>query len=425
MDITPLRKYWETRTPEPLDNNPPDLEASLLKPSINTRRSKRKSTTASPVLSKKMKLDDESTKVVADIVAAAIEKSTVTITAALTDTLKSNHAEVLSTIEPLRLDVAKLNTQYDTLNSAMEEQAGRINSLSLEINTVKDSVKEELAKEAEQAVSKTNLEAFHFNLGVANDKANCNIIIHGLAGSNSQEEGNSLVASMSIPPSSNINIMSVTKLGKGKEGKPPSVLVTLQNHFQRNDLLKHSKNLPTGITLDKDIPLVYREAYKRMRKDAWQCRLHFNVTTQVVLVNHTLQLRYQDKGGEGKKAFTIVDQFIPTPEHQNKFAKGNISQPGAASSSISKDAFKAAQEKVLLIGIGSRSSMEIDAMLKAVLKKAEYNAIKDIVIAKGNALISISDKAMLSRVVKDYNGKEHDGFKFKLEQFTIQSLLGI
>ena len=169
----------------------------------------------------------------------------------LKETLSTNKDAIINALGPLKKHVEDLTAKYDTVQSSLDQQGKDITALTSVVNNMKDTVKAELAKDTELAVVKSNLASFHYNLSVENNKANCNAIIHGLAGANPKEEVATLISNMNIPPTSPVNVVSVVVLVQGKEGKKPSVMVTLQNAFQHNDLLKHSKNIPKKSLLIK------------------------------------------------------------------------------------------------------------------------------------------------------------------------------
>ena len=64
------------------------------------------------------------------------------------------------------------------------------------------------------------------------ERANNNIIIHGLKTDLVKEDVEKLFNSLNIPPQNAPKIVSVVQLGK-----VPSILVILQNQYQRNKIL--------------------------------------------------------------------------------------------------------------------------------------------------------------------------------------------
>ena len=69
------------------------------------------------------------------------------------------------------------------------------------------------------------------------ERANNNIIIHGLKTDLVKEDVEKLFNSLNIPPQNAPKIVSVVQLGKGGGSKVPSILVILQNQYQGNKIL--------------------------------------------------------------------------------------------------------------------------------------------------------------------------------------------
>ena len=84
---------------------------------------------------------------------------------------------------------------------------------------------------------------------------------------------------------------------------------------------------------------------------------------------------------------------------------------------MSETAVEEAKEKLLLTGVGRLTQIEIDAKLRELLKKHEFEAIKNIEVINGNALITMTSKTLSSQVARVYSGKTSKDFKFSFETF--------
>ena len=369
---------------------------------------KRKSSSTSSPESKKSKMNNEEFR---SILAETIRESSAANQAALDETKKEILSAIDTKISPIASDVAELKSQYSSMQVSTDNQGQDIDKLREEMKEMKESFDKKVMKVVGDKGTASDSSSYKITLATIIDKANKNLIIHGLKTDKPMDDVQALFSSLKLPASIQTNIVSVVQLGKGDGVKTPSIMVSLQNQFQRNDLLKAAKNLPAGVSFDRDIPQGYREAYKRMRRQAWKYRNLFEVQTQIIFTGHQLQLRYKDIEEGSKKAYTILEEFYPKPEHLVTPNSGNSVKPGThPSTSISKDALERARNKMIMTGIGKRDKSEVDTLLKDILKTQEYDAIAKVDILRGNAVIEMSSPTIGRQIVSKYNSilsKEH------------------
>ena len=320
-----------------------------------------------------------------------------------------------SKLDPVVKDVAELKDQYTSFQQNSETQAQDISVLRKEMQDMKDNFQSDVLKVVgEQGASENS--TYKFNLASIVERANNNIIIHGLKTDLVKEDVEKLFSSLNIPPQNAPKVVSVVQLGKGDGSKVPSILVILQNQYQRNEILRQARNLPQEVKLDRDIPQGYREAYKRMRRQAWKYKNFFKITTQIVFTGHLMQLRYKDLDNATKKSFTIVDEFYPRPEQLATPNTGNSVRPGTIpSTSLSKSALEEAKDKVLMTGVGKKSKTEVEDILRKVMKSTDFECILDIEIEQGNAILKLRDKVLSKQIATKYSGKNVGNFKVSLE----------
>lgn len=334
---------------------------------------KRKSSSTSSPDSKKSKMNNEEFRT---ILAETIRESSVANQAALDETKREILSAIDTKISPIASDVAELKSQYSSMQVNTDNQGQDIDKLREEMKEMKESFEKNVMKVVADKGTASDSSSYKITLATIIDKANRNLIIHGLKTDKPMDEVQALFNSLKLPVNIQTSIVSVVQLGKGDGVKIPSILVCLKNQFQRNDLFKSAKNLPAGVSFDRDIPQGYREAYKRMRRQAWKYRNLFEVQTQIVFTGHQMQLRYKDIEEGSKKSFKILEEFYPKPEHLVTPNLGNSVKPGThPSTSISKDALEKAKNKLIITGIGKRDKSEVDTLLKKVLKTQEYDAI--------------------------------------------------
>ena len=366
-------------------------------------------------VSKKAKMDnDEVLKVINQTVAQSADSYKAL--------LEENNAKIVSALdkklEPITREVSCLSEKYDTIQDNVSSQGKDMSELRNTVESLKVTLKAEIVGELGDKQASGILSAYKHTLAIENEKISSNLLIFGLKTENPKNSVTELLSKLSIPSEISYTITSVTKLGKDGGEKTPTLLVSFQNGFQRNEVLKFAKNLPKGISFDRDIPLGYREAYKNMKRKAYKYRKFFKCSTQIIFSGHIMQLRYRDREDSASKSYTIVEEYFPSPESMANHAKGNITKGGAVPSvSANEASLKIAKQTLLLNGIGDASMMTLDAGLKQLLNKSEFDTIQSIEVLQGTARITCKSPSHCRHIAKNYSGKSANGITLAFDTF--------
>ena len=62
-----------------------------------------------------------------------------------------------------------------------------------------------------------------------------------------------------------IEIVSCNRIGKYQMGKDRSISVTLRNYANKEKIMQHKKNLPTGIYINEEFPLEVKRNRDKLR----------------------------------------------------------------------------------------------------------------------------------------------------------------
>ena len=404
-------EHWESREIESLEGTS-KLKLSRMP---ECKSLKRKLNTNNPMSTKKVKMDKQD---VAEIVSELNRRNNNDLREVLDNNKKDILAALDSKLDPIVSNVAELNGKICSVQETVEEQGKDLVTLKEIVKNLKDQVKEEVLSEVSKGQAQSNLSSYKFTLAAQNEKAGLNLVIHGFKCSDVDIDTRKLIEGLGVPSSVDVKIVSVVRLGKGDGVKPPSILVVVQNQFQRNEILRFSKNLPKGVSVDRDIPIGYRETYKKFRREAWKYKSFFKVSTQIVFSGHLLQLRYKDLDNAPGKAHTIIEEFFPSPDKLVQQIGGNTLRPGSLpSSAVNAATIEAAKEKLLVTGVGGRSKEEVKALLGSLLKTHEAEAITTIETHNGNALLLLNSRTISKQIISQYKNKSVGDFKFNFESF--------
>ena len=366
---------------------------------------------------KKPKMDSED---VQKLIGEAVGKSADAYKVILEENNQKIIAGLDSKLEPIANEVSSLSNKYDSLNSIVSSQGEDMSELKSTVESLKVSMKEDIVNEIEDKNKTSHLSAYKYTLSIENEKVANNLLIFGLKAENPKDAVNELLSKLSIPTEISYTIVSVVKLGKDGGERLPSILVKFQNSFQRNEILKYAKNLPKGVTFDRDIPMGYREQYKAMKRKAYKYRKWIDCSTQIIFVGHLMQLRYRDRENNTNKSYTIIEEYFPPPESMVNHLKGNSSKGGSVPSlSVNQASLKTAKCTLMLNEIGGASMLTIDAGLKQLLNKAEFESIQKIEVHNGSARILCNSPSQCKHIAKNYNGKSVNGLKLNFDTFDL------
>ena len=359
----------------------------------------------------------------------------------LDDKMQEHQAELLAKIgdsmKPLLDKVKIIEDRQTSLEKHMdfkhEEMEGKMKE---EMVKMKEELKTELRADTNEKKDKAHLAAFHFSLIQQIEQESNRLLVFGLDALDNQgvsTEARQLLESIATKANVKIEVKSVFKISKGpsqnqdkdssqgqgqgtsqSQGKGAAV-VTLGNAYQRNDLLKHGKLIPAGITLDRCTPPLYREAYKKFKKKARVYSRFFGTQTQVVFIAQTMQLRYKENG----KAFTILEEYTPSPQDAEKMSKGNKVEGDSVSPSVSinAEAIKEARRFIALAGHQDSSERDLREWLKKLFGDKDFQDIKETEKATKTWKIGFSDEAKARYIVMTYKDKQQEGKAFRATTF--------
>ena len=276
------------------------------------KRPKRKaSETANVCAVKRAKMDKEEVQqLIRDTIGIAREQ------------IKSDLQEVVG---PIKAKLDSLDEKTENLSKECETNSRQITSLTSNISSLKEDIKNELKTELKSELDASNQAAHKYSLSKEIEKSSGNLIIHGLQDP-SEGKVRELISNMNIDSPNPIEIKRVQVVGK--EGKK-SCLVTLGDQNQRNAVLGKAapKNLPAKVRMDKDVPRQYRNEYKKMQEEAFKHKCFFNVQCHVTFIGHEMVLRYREKDNKDK-GFTILRTWFPPSQIKSVSGKGNTSSGG-------------------------------------------------------------------------------------------------
>ena len=128
-----------------------------------------------------------------------------------------------------------------------------------------------------------------------------------------------------------ILLTNSTRLGKGSLNKPPPLLMTFSNLFDRNLVLSFSKNLKnTKLSIEKHVPKIYQTEYKKFKNIAAKLRLlpDMNYQTQITFDAHMMLLRYKARDTQTQKFQYITHtEFYPPLEQASSELKSSLFIP--------------------------------------------------------------------------------------------------
>ena len=320
---------------------------------------------------------------------------------------------VSDSIKPIKDELTILNEKCDQMEESNAQRDLKVESIKEEMRDLKENLKDEVKRELEKELKGAREMSHKIFLMKEIEKANCNIVIHGMKTTNIESEVKNFIGTM--PHTKSLEIKKVQQLGKGRDDKPSSILVTFLNEFQRNTLLRGLSNLPKGVYIERDIPTNYREEYKRFRREAWKYKQFFEVHTQIIFNSHIMQLRYK----EDKKDFTILKEYFPKVDDvlsSTSAISHNISS--LPSLSINAESIESAKKCLIMTGIRGETETSLKERLGAILTPKKMEGIVDIRIQNQRAKLTCKTSNIAKSLLSATKGKQLGDFHYNVSGFS-------
>ena len=331
----------------------------------------------------------------------SVEASRAIFTQAMNEKLEENKQEFINAVQA---KIGPLETALNTINTNQIQLTEREGLRDRKVTLLEEGLKE-LQKTVNEKEMGGNDAAFKYNLAAEIHRANKNIIVHGIQAGEGKEVAKDIIVGIGQKHGVECEIKNVFPLGKGANGKQ-SVMVTLENTFQRNDILKNSQGLPKDIYLDRDIPMLYRGAFKKFKRKQWRLKNFLGYQTQIVFTAHILQLRYRENG----KAWTIDEEYVPSPKDSLKAAKGNVTEGGPDPTAvIDKVTLDNAKCSVIITGANKIPQKDLMEMIKEELDPGLYNEIKEWQKRGNNWIVRFPSEALAKSTMKYKDALKKDG----------------
>ena len=350
---------------------------------------------------------------------AAVVKKTIEETVALSRTVFMHDIEakleqnknavieaVQSDLKPIAETVNQISKEQDLMREREVLRDIRVGKLESEFEDLKEIVEKRGEGESDAA--------FKYNLAAEVERANKNLIIHGLRIGAGKDAAIDIIKGIGEKNEIEFEIKRCTPLGKGANNKQ-SVMISFENAYQRNTILQNAQGLPKDIFLDRDIPRLYRDAFKRFRRKQWRLRNFLGYQTQISFTSHILQLKYKEEG----KAYTIDEEYVPSIKDSLKTVKGNKSEGGNIPTPvIQKDDIDLARNSVIITGAKKIPEKDLKEMVKEALDPALYNDIQGWKKMGGNWLLRFPSEAIAKAVKTKYKDSLKKDANINIDTFV-------
>ena len=138
-----------------------------------------------------------------------------------------------------------------------------------------------------------------------------------------------------------ISIKQAYKLGKGKQGGQPPMIVKFGHPSDRNHVLTFSKNISDKkISVEKDIPKSYQNQYKVFKEIAFKLRNmpDMNFQTQIIFDGPFMRLRYKKKDSGGERFHYVIHSSWKPPLDSSPSEPSTLRTPVGTKATPAPDA---------------------------------------------------------------------------------------
>jgi DNA-binding cell septation regulator SpoVG len=318
-----------------------------------------------------------------------------------------SNESIKASLNDLQIAQRELKDSNNEMKEAQRDLGARFDKLQNQVETQRETLKEEIKNDL-MGEFKVLGDATHKALLAQEiEKTASNIVLHGFKPKDAKKDIQSIFSS--IAKDEEIEVKNVRIIG----GKGNTMIVTLGNEYQRNSILRESRHLPNGVTVDKDVPKCYKKKYDNLKKEAWRQRSFFNLKTQIIFTGHLLQLRIKEDG----KGFIIHTEFCPSPQelfNQSKTGADNL-PPTNITTMEAKD--KAARSFVVS-NYHQLTADEIRRNIDAIIPPSESGKIQEVEIAGRYAKIICSTVNNAKDLATQLNKKKIGDFEFSTSTYS-------
>lgn len=387
-------------------NNPSKITIQLDKEGARKRKMTNDQESGQEGSSKKNRIDDAELRKIVEATARSVREE---VEEAIMKGQQRTEENIVKTMQdqlgPIKTSLEKLESKQYDIEEGQRKQEERINRLQERMEGgggIVQECKDQMKKEIREEMKKDIEAAYKFSLASEVAMHNKNLIIHGLSPKDANKE---LIDLMEKIVPGNSFTFKVEVLGKREEGKKMTILVRFCSPFERNQVLANAKNVPKGVSLDKDIPVAYREKYKHFRRKAFRLKQATKVNTQIAFVGHLMQLRARDSAD---KQFTIIEEYYPEVRKAVNSIAGSNVDTSLASPNIGTLQTKLAEATKMftLSGLEGMTPMNLDKVLTDIMSKTDRSLIEDMNMIGNVAFITCKDKDSCSKLVMRYNGRK-------------------
>ena len=219
---------------------------------------------------------------------------------------------------------------------------------------------------------------------------------------------------------SRLHLKRASRLGKGKNNKPPPLLIQFSHPSDRNHVLSHSKNLKgRPYKVEKDVPKLYKKTHGEFKEEAWKLREHFEYQTDISFNGHLMILQYKSRGNDSEK-FHYINHMEWSPPPREALSLQRNSKPvpqGTVATPPINLAVKAKAECSIFMS-GMKTQLTADSLsskFNEILKPEHKELVTEIKLKRPDlAIIYCNTWESCKLIVAAYNEFNGERVTFKM-----------
>ena len=221
-----------------------------------------------------------------------------------------------------------------------------------------------------------------------------------------------------------IYLKRALRLGKGRNGKPPPLLLKFSHPSDRGLIFSLSKNLKgKPFKIEKDVPKLYKKTHADFKEEGWKLREHFDYQTQISFNGHLMVLQFRNKSTDSDKFHYINHmEWFPPPSEALSLQKNTLTVPqGTIATPVINPAAKTKAEcSFFMSGMKTElTSDDLKTKFNAFLKPEHKALVTDIKLKKKDLAIIYCDTwDSCKTVASSYS--EFNGEKVSFKMFAAE-----
>ena len=220
--------------------------------------------------------------------------------------IRAGFAGCNSQMGEIKQEINQFKTAHQEIVASVNFERERTNALETEVASIKASIGQQVREgvAAYLAENPVSSDSFKIELSKEIERSERNLLVFE-AKDLSKDTFQNMIKGANCD-----SIIVEWRQLISKKGNSQTLFykASFSSAHQRNEVLRIANSL-TGVRVERDVPLAFKDCYRKFKRESYFLRSTLGVSTQLKFLGHKLLLRYKQPGPN--MAYTIHKEFSP------------------------------------------------------------------------------------------------------------------